>query len=96
MDKNEVIAIGDSAVRLLDEPAFLKAMSATEAALKQAFLDTPVRDVEGLQLCRQSLGIFYMIENRLKGFVENGKLEKMKLAELRKDSKLAQLTKRYA
>ena len=96
MDKSEAILLGDSAVRVLDEPAFKDAMSKVEAALLQAFKDTPVRDLEGLQLCRQSLGIFYMIRSQLIGAVETGKFEKLKLEEQRKDTKVGQLFKRYA
>lgn len=95
MDKNETISLGDSAVRVLDEPAFKEALSRVESALIQAFKDNPVRDIEGLQLCRQALAIFYMIESRLKGAVEAGRMEKFKLEELRKDSKISQLTRKF-
>ena len=94
-DQNKIIGLAESAQRLLDEPAFAEALSRIEAALTQAFIETPVRDVEGLQLCRQSLAVFHMIEGRLKGCIEAGKLEKFKLEELRKDSKISQFNRKY-
>lgn len=91
----DAIKMAESAVRVLDEPAHLQAMSAMETAILRQVEECPIRDTEGMQLLLQLLKLHRKYESWIKGAIETGKLERFKLEQLRKDSKMSQFKNRF-
>jgi hypothetical protein len=94
-NSNEAMRLADSASRLLDEPAFAAALSAIRKDIVSQIEDCPVRDKEGAILLMQLLKLSRKYESVLRGYIETGKLEKIKLSDNRTEGKVRQFINRF-
>ena len=93
---DELLALADSAARVLDEPAFKEAHLVIEKSILAQIEACPIRDVEGLQLLVQLLKLHRKYLGVLQGAVETGKIEQIKLEGIRKDSRVSQMVSRFS
>lgn len=82
-DSAEIINIADSASRVINETAYQKAMSDLKASILSEWKRCPIRDKEGQTLLLQMAKIADKFESLLTGAVQSGKLERIKLEEMR-------------
>jgi hypothetical protein len=69
----------EHAHRLLNDQLLQDALAAIRADLVQQWVDCPVRDEKGKEICWQLMKTATMFENLLRGHIETGKLAQVNL-----------------
>lgn len=86
-DIAQQVTAGEDAARVLDSPAFKEAMKQLREEIFAEWRKCPIRDREGQVLLKQLAGVQEKFEALLGGAVQTGKLAKVKLDDLRDESR---------
>lgn len=73
----------DHAALILNDPAFQQAMNAVIEEARDALERCPEGDIQGMQLLKGYLRAARTFEGRLRGYIEAGKLEALKAAQMK-------------
>jgi hypothetical protein len=85
MTIDEQIRRGDEAARVLAEPVLRDALEAMKREIISQWSAMPARDAEGREWVWRHYKVTERFEAMLRGFVETGKFERMKIEQSAKD-----------
>jgi len=77
----EAIRKADDAKRILNEPVVKQALEGMRKELVNQLMATPARDTEGREWIWRHMKVMEKFEGLLKGYIENGKVERLREAE---------------
>ena len=78
---HEAIRRADDAKRVLSDPIVKQALEGIRKEIYSQWSATPARDSEGREWVWRHLKVLEKFEGILKGYIENGKIEKLREAE---------------
>lgn len=79
MNDADISQMGEHARLVLANPAFQEAFKRLQGLSKQAFLQTSIRDAEGLKIARQFQAVTDDVESILRRMIEGGKLAQINM-----------------
>lgn len=95
MNDAQIAQMGEHAKQVLDNPAFQDAFKRLQELARQAFIQTPIRDAEGLKIARQFQAVTDDVESILKRMVEGGKLARLNLDQHRDESPARKAVRKF-